>query len=334
MKIKKKNLYAKQAISRLKGERFADLESIIENALDADFSVVQKRIETTSDFKRALLEPFYDSGERVFYRGERLGDRKRPLIPTIFRSRETLFSESGSVAEVDADFIYRYYAGCGDYLQLYEKVVDANARASMYNLCAFSQHYLDISPFVDFTKSLYVALSFALKGQSQFENDIVLYTVKIKNESDYTEDVAVADAWLEAYHVLVLRQSERVIRELITSKDKKRRLAMMKQDLDRLERMSVPASPSAKLIAIPTNDLMRFQQGVFLLLTDFKLFFNAYPTKNIRDDFEVTKWLIHQDLCPQLASLVAAQAPWYTYDCLLDVKKAFSKAAGQTNTIK
>ncbi len=54
-------------------------------------------------------------------------------------------------------------------------------------------------------------------------------------------------------------------------------------------------APSATLIGIPTNDLMRYQQGVFLLLTDF--FFSlrcsmAIPPRIFREDFEVTKWIL------------------------------------------
>ena len=86
-------------------------------------------------------------------------------------------------------------------------------------------------------------------------------------------------------------------------------------------------APSAKLIGIPTNDLMRYQQGVFLLLTDFSLMFNGYPTKNIREDFEVTKWILDAEICPALLQMIEQEAPWYNYDCLLDVKTGFEKAA-------
>ena len=86
-------------------------------------------------------------------------------------------------------------------------------------------------------------------------------------------------------------------------------------------------APSAKLIGIPTNDLMRYQQGVFLLLTDFSLMFNGYPTKNIREDFEVTKWILDAEICPALLQMIEREAPWYNYDCLLDVKTGFEKAA-------
>lgn len=45
-------------------------------------------------------------------------------------------------------------------------------------------------------------------------------------------------------------------------------------------------------IDVPTNTRMKFQQGVFMLLTDFQLFNDTYLTKNIRDSFEINKYII------------------------------------------
>ena len=55
--------------------------------------------------------------------------------------------------------------------------------------------------------------------------------------------------------------------------------------------------------------------------------FNGYPTKNIREDFEVTKWILDAQICPALLQMIEQEAPWYNYDCLLDVKTGFEKAA-------
>ena len=45
---------------------------------------------------------------------------------------------------------------------------------------------------------------------------------------------------------------------------------------------------------------MKFQQGVFMLLTDFQLFNDTYFTKNIRDSFEINKYIIDKEICPVL----------------------------------
>lgn len=116
-----------------------------------------------------------------------------------------------------ADFVYDFYSRDGSYMHLYEKVMDPHPRQNLYRLFAFSQHYLDVSPFVDFTKSLYVSLSFALKNRQVYPAPLALYTVKIRDEGDYTESLATANAWLEDYKVYVFRRREDYIKSLMQS---------------------------------------------------------------------------------------------------------------------
>ena len=54
---------------------------------------------------------------------------------------------------------------------------------------------------------------------------------------------------------------------------------------------------------------MKFQQGVFMLLTDFQLFNDTYLTKNIRDSFEINKYIIDKEICPFLVNMVKCEAP-------------------------
>ena len=93
-----------------------------------------------------------------------------------------------------------------------------------------------------------------------------------------------------------------------------------------LEKLATPASPTAKLIDVPTNTRMKFQQGVFLLLTDFNLFGNNYLTKNIRDKFTITKYIIDKNLCPLIKEYIESNVPWYSYKHLMDVEGAFKEA--------
>ena len=85
------------------------------------------------------------------------------------------------------------------------------------------------------------------------------------------------------------------------------------------------SAPTAKLIDVPTNDLMRFQQGVFLLLDDFTIFGNGYLTKKIRDDFAIKKWIINKKICPELLEYQKKKAPYYDYDTITDLSKAVGK---------
>ncbi|MBR3738046.1 MAG: hypothetical protein IKN26_04830, partial [Eubacterium sp.] len=72
-------------------------------------------------------------------------------------------------------------------------------------------------------------------------------------------------------------------------------------------------SPSAKLIDVPTNDLMRYQQGVFLLLDDFSLMGKLYLTKKIRDEFKVKKLIINKEICPKLLDMLIENNPYYAF---------------------
>lgn len=73
----------------------------------------------------------------------------------------------------------------------------------LYEICSFAQHYYHLSPLIDFTKSLYPSLSFALKDRKIFNDDIVLYVLKLRDMEDYTQDIKVADEWLKDLNVYV-----------------------------------------------------------------------------------------------------------------------------------
>ena len=75
-------------------------------------------------------------------------------------------------------------------LYRYTKLSTAKpSKDSMYYMTAFAQHYLDISPFVDFTKCIYVALSFAIKGRETADSDIVIYTAEDIGDDDTSSDM-------------------------------------------------------------------------------------------------------------------------------------------------
>ena len=191
----------------------------------------------------------------------------------------------------------KFYQSQGEYFSLFSSVFGRAGKYHLYDLCAFSQHYLDCSPFVDFTKSLYVALSFGLKGKREFQDDGLLYVLTVNDEENYTQDIVTAECWLRDYHVRVYD------RRKDTSGGR------------RVER----TSPSAKVIDIANNDRMKFQQGVFLMLDQFDLVNKMYLTKNVRDDVDIKKYILHRDLCPQLTELVEWDSPWYSFSNLLDI---------------
>ena len=282
----------------------------LENELDFDFALDKKRIETIEQFEECVLKPF-DEGKRIYFRGERKDDLSRPLLPTIFRNREFLFQNKNRINLINADFLYDYYSKFGRFTELYEKIIGSADTNNMYSFLAFSQHYLGISPLIDFSKSPYAALSFALKDRKEYDEDILFYTLEINNDEDYTKSIDVANYWIKNYSVLVYRDSSKIDYKNIGEflEDRKTVMNNIKNKSGLLDMNS----PSAKLIDVPTNDLMRYQQGVFLLLDDFSLMGKLYLTKKIRDEFKVKKLIINKEICPKLLDMLIENNPYYAF---------------------
>ena len=91
-------------------------------------------------------------------------------------------------------------------------------------------------------------------------------------------------------------------------------------------------SPTGKLIDIATNDLMKFQQGVFLLLSDFNLVNRLYLTKNVRNSFKITKYILSKGICADLVRMIAAETPWYRFSQLLEIKNGIQSAIKHNET--
>ena len=135
----------------------------LEDNFDFDYSVGEVFIDSMEMFRRELMVPFRDKDRHIFYRGERVGGLNRPLLPTMYRNKNALMKNGGHCVEVNADFLLEYYKSYGSFYDLYNTTFGTAGKYRLYDLCAFSQHYLNDSPLIDFTKSLYVALSFGLK---------------------------------------------------------------------------------------------------------------------------------------------------------------------------
>lgn len=291
----------------------------IENELDFDFRADMEKIETVEDFDTLLLKP-YQNGKQIYYRGERRNSITRPLLPTLYRDREIVFDNSKKVSLVDCETLYSVYKNSTDYFKLYEKIIGKVKTDEMYSFLAFSQHYFGISPLIDFTKSIFVALSFALKDRKSFDENILIYTLELKSQNDYTNSIDVANEWINDYSVLLFRDIDKSIlnnhldNPLDVISDYKKISEKFKgHNLLELN------APTAKLIDVPNNDLIRYQQGVFLLLDDFSLIGKSYLTKKIRDEFRLKKWTINKSLCPALMDMIISKEPYYQYKYITDL---------------
>lgn len=290
-----------------------DKKRKIENELDFDFRAEMNIIDTLDDFDEFLMKP-YKSGERIYYRGERRNSITRPLIPTIYRKREMLFNSNQKVELVTAEKLYEYYDRTTDFFKLYERIIGRLKTDEMYPFLAFSQHYFGISPLIDFSKSLYVSLSFALKDRTEFDDNILIYTLRLKDNDDYTDSIEVANRWINEYSVLLFRDIDKVLLQN-HYENPFEVIADYKKIADKFKGYSFldMNAPTAKLIDVPANDLIKYQQGVFLLLDDFSLFGKSYLTKKIRDDFYLKKWIINKDICPDILDMLVSEEPYYQY---------------------
>lgn len=313
----------------------------IEDALDINFNVSIIKIDSFEEFEEELYKPFTE-GDKVFYRGERISSYERRLIPTLLRKESSDLKklQVEKFVNINSQTLYNTYTSKKQFLDIYKLLYGEPDIHSMYNMTAFAQHYLDLSPLIDFTKSLYVAASFAIKGREEVNDDFVIYTVRDISGNNTTKETEQVNEWLESYNVSIIN--------LVPANEIRKRIAQRKQlelkqpkeiiediknrdiikEFKRFEGIAPYLSPSAKLIDIPTNDLMKFQQGVFLLLDGFNLIDSKYLTKEIRQEFEIKKYIIDKDLAYDVSKMIYTDAPEYRFECLLNISKAVNDYNG------
>lgn len=307
----------------------------LEDALDVNFGVSEIEIDTLEKFNEELYVPFLQ-GSGVVYRGERIHSQQRRLIPTLLRQKASELKELEieKSLNISGRYLFDMYVAKERFYEVYNLLYGDTDRYKMYNMTALAQHYLDLSPFIDFTKSLYVSLSFAIKGRASAEEDFVIYTVRDSSGKNSSSDIEQANKWLEGYNVNVINvilsnhiKKRNQIRKPFDIKSAGELIEELKNrdiasEFKRYEESALSLSPSAKLIDIPTNDLMKFQQGVFLLLDGFNLIDSRYLTKDIREDFEIKKYIVNKALIPELNKIIENEAPQYIYDRLLNISAA------------
>lgn len=310
-------------------EKLGKLNNKINETLDFDFSAVSKNIDTIEDFDKEIMHDFIE-GRQLFYRGERINDPNRNLLPTLLRKPDELFKNNDlGLIHIDSNYIYNYYSSLGSFVDVFHNTMGKADADNLYDICAFAQHYYHSSPLIDFTKSVYPALSFAIKDRESVEDDIILYVLQLKNNDDYTTDINTANQWLKDLNIYVSCAAEKDVRNAVKEIIENKSLLMTDDFRKHMEQINTRPAPKAKLIDVPTNTRMKFQQGVFLMLTDFQLFNVKYFTKNIREHFIVTKFIINKDICPEILKLILKNAPWYSFKYLTDVESAFKIAVDE-----
>lgn len=308
-------------------EKGKELKEKIYDTFDYSYSVSIRRIDSFDEFRRELYTPFLN-GEKIYYRGERLNSKKRLLVPSLLRNGALLQTKPNEeIAYIDREKLLEFYEAKHNFMRVY-KVINPD-RTGLYEMLAFAQHYLKLSPLIDFSKSLFVALSFALKGRQEFKDDVVLYTAFDIGDDDTSDDLEEVNAWIDAYRVAVVDiDPGALLKPDFSAGAHAKKTALLKSmqerelSLDMLGELIKSMSPEAKLIDIPTNDLMKYQQGVFLLLNHFALVSSHYFTKSVRQSFAIHKYVLDRQICPELCAFVNSKAPQYQYEALLDIAKA------------
>lgn len=216
------NVFSRPSAREILRQKLDEISVRIDDNLDIDFSHVSKNINTIKEFNQFILDPFL-SGEKLFYRGERINDPNRHLLPTIYRDQNIVLKDSDlGIKHINSQFLFDYYESLGDFVYVFNHTMGNASPNHLYEICSFAQHYYHLSPLIDFTKSLYPSLSFALKDRKTFNDDIVLYVLKLRDMEDYTQDIKVADKWLKDLNVYVSFFDEnsvrKSVRELIENK--------------------------------------------------------------------------------------------------------------------
>ncbi len=298
----------------------------LEDTFDYNYSMSEINISTIEEFNENLYLPFINN-EKIYYRGERINSPARPLIPTLLRDTDCFRPDyDDGIVYINSKKLYSFYRSKTNFINVYNTVNGDFDINSMYKMMAFAQHYLNVSPLIDFSKNLFVALSFALKNKTSFDEDPIIYTVYDIGDDDTTSDINEVNEWLNNYHVAILDETlleAFKTKALNIKKPEALEIAKYKaSEMANAVKIVNHMYPTAKLIDIPTNDLMKYQQGVFLLLNNFTIVSFKYLTKSVRKSFIVKKYVLNKEICPYLQGFLQEKAPHYKYNCLLSIAKA------------
>ena len=99
------NVFSRPSAREILRRKLDEISVRIDDNLDIDFSHVSKNINTIKEFNQFILDPFL-SGEKLFYRGERINDPNRHLLPTIYRDQNIVLKDSDlGIKHINSQFL-------------------------------------------------------------------------------------------------------------------------------------------------------------------------------------------------------------------------------------
>lgn len=135
-----------------------------------------------------------------------------------------------------------------------------------YLFLSFMQHACSYSPFIDFTKSNIIGLSFALSNPNFF-NDFTnknssLFIVSIDSNEILRSEKKINEFLQEEYQLIYLDRKTLGFGENVSFKENEEEKILFLSDFKTIISL---LTPKYKLIDLPTNDRMKYQKGVFLV---------------------------------------------------------------------
>lgn len=251
------------------------------------FEVKVEKINSVQDFYEKLVDVKHD-----YFRGESYYDWQ--LNSSLVRKTSSLLG--GNRLVLDYDFMIKSLI---EYKERYDKYI--SSRHSYARFLFFLQHSMSLSPFIDITKNLWIALSFALSNIEDYKDDIAIYGIKVKGNKKDNSNI------LERYTDIenVCTGLSVGINKNIKGSDKVEMYIVDSNDLNIL------------------NDRMLYQKGAFLLLNNYSYTNNDNNQKLDETFFELTKYLVSKDILDELKVILSDEYPKYKYEYLSEPYEIF-----------
>ena len=195
----------------------------------------------------------YDNNA-YFFRGQT--NYEWDLIPSMIRNLN-------DNVKINMNFFNKKYLT----LKLKDKYYEMFGKDKIdYLFLSFMQHACSYSPFIDFTKSNIIGLSFALSNPNFF-NDFTnknssLFIVSIDSNEILRSEEKINEFLQEEYQLIYLDRKTLGFGENVSFKENEEEKILFLSDFKTIINL---LTPKYKLIDLPTNDRMKYQKGVFLV---------------------------------------------------------------------
>lgn len=257
-----------------------------------------------------------DGLQQTFYRGQT--DYNYDLLPSIYRGLKLNNSNENSYISINKDVLFNLYKTSKLIDKYNLTFIDKNKITTTkdldYNFMAFMQHSSCYSPFLDLSSKKEISLSFACN--------------KYKNDKDYNfKDSSLYEFFYAGNKVYKnIKEINKEIDNInikvfpnklnITSKINNN-MYLYQIDPDEFDYKYI-------IINLPTNDRMKYQKGLFMLITK-GIFVNNKLLRPYFSDFRITKYKINKSDKKNIYNLIKRRYRYYTYNHLMDPYSFFDK---------